>query len=288
VTIVKNILLIVYKIFESCQRGMCNITDRFKGVENDDDNSCCSGNFGVSTQHENLMLELSITLDCDDFDDSSSSSDEEECSSFHSDEYSSTKDEEDLGDLCCITNYDCKYKENDQDDQDDTNELFDERAFDFDKSIQSIGGVIPIGCDRKKQVHFGSVTIREYSVTVGVSATGSPYNSCPIQLDWPHSTETTSTIQNYSCIRSCLIKEKKRVIHSRGDFGTHISKNCSTISTSFVHRLSPRQRRERIARVRGISLSKVEMMEMDIALGQIHQTLKMCNSILLSSSLVCW
>lgn len=79
---------------------------------------------------------------------------------------------------------------------------------------------------RKKRVWFGGATLREYAVTVGaLTASKGP---CPCQLSWEHSEDIEVPLSNES--------------------GTN---------RPVVRRLTHLQRRERIARVQGVSVKQV-------------------------------
>jgi hypothetical protein len=100
----------------------------------------------------------------------------------------------------------------------------------------------------KKRVQFGSVTVREFSVTVGAKTASK--ERCPLQLDWAHAKDVSMDFSEYACIRGSRVRESNK----RGAL-RHIR--------SGLRRLSVDQRRTRVATVQGITLNQVVSMEVD-------------------------
>jgi hypothetical protein len=97
----------------------------------------------------------------------------------------------------------------------------------------------------KKKVSFGYVRVREYGVTVG-SYTAST-ELCPIQLTWEHSEEM---------IASLNLLDK---VYSQGNY--------------ILSKLTSQQRRERIAKVQGLSTEIVTKIELEQLMLQIKSEL---------------
>jgi len=107
--------------------------------------------------------------------------------------------------------------------------------------------------DRKqeKRVKFGTVTVREYDLTVG--AYSAARDTCPLQLSWASAQPSVYTVDYHN-----FFKEfgKKRALR----------------------RLSLEKRRQRVAKVQGVSPRAVLQQEYEMALMTIQDSIK-CISV---------
>jgi hypothetical protein len=191
---------------------------------NDDDNE-----YGQSTIEDDLYRSISSTSVLFDFDDEPSSS----C--FLSDDF------------------DTDYTKSSDCDGD---------------SIGSVGNNIPLTSSIhststvKKSVQFDTITVREFSVIVGVVADSNV--SCPIQLDWAHSLDDVSmNVSDHSSLNSSRHRQRE-----------WNKMSCTLLTT--------KQRRERIAKVQGISIEQVMEKEqhLDIQLKKDMSVEKKTSSII--------
>lgn len=95
--------------------------------------------------------------------------------------------------------------------------------------------------NEKRRVRFSTVSVREYSITVGLHST-----HCPIQLSWEHTEQDTVIdirYNNLSDSRNCCRKNQL---------------------TRLPYRFSVDERREYIAKVQGITIDDVHQLEQEI------------------------
>lgn len=107
----------------------------------------------------------------------------------------------------------------------------------------------------KKKVTFGSIFIREYSLTVGAQTAVS--DSCPLQLNWEYSP-------------FLIVKSLTSTNSLQKDQSNDTDKKFNIK----VRHLSLNQRRQRIATVQGISTTTVQMMECEAAFQTVHMLIK--------------
>jgi hypothetical protein len=96
-----------------------------------------------------------------------------------------------------------------------------------------------------KRVRFGGVQVREYALTVG-DLTAIDEDSCPLQLDWNHAPKDLCYPDQ--CFFAMRYQRRNG-----------------------VRRLSPDERRQRIAAVQGMSVQEVHKIEYDVVLDQINR-----------------
>lgn len=100
---------------------------------------------------------------------------------------------------------------------------------------------------QEKRVRFGTVTVREYDLTVG--AYSAAKDTCPLQLSWVYAQPSVYTVDYHNCLKEF---GKKRTLR----------------------RLTLEKRRKLIAKVQGISEGEVLLQEYEITLSTIQDTIK--------------
>lgn len=102
-------------------------------------------------------------------------------------------------------------------------------------------------CNDKKQVTFGSVTVREYGLAVG--ACSAARDSCPLQLAWAYAPPSVYTVDHYTYFKDFA---RKRTLQ----------------------RLSLNKRRKRIAKVQGVPLEKILLQECELMFATIQDSIR--------------
>jgi hypothetical protein len=220
----------------------------------DDDGTFADCNNNTSDLKSQILYELALS------GENETTSLSNGCSSFNSDEYSSTSDDD--GDESLSLN--CAYG------IDDTSEFaIHECSYLFGDSLNKSAELDNFGQYYAKRVTFGTVTVREYSLTVGAySAT----DECPIQLDWCHNRDKSMDIRDYTCYYESRVVETSLKIGCRRwqSLDHEVSRNTSS---SCLHRLSVIERRKRIASVRGMTVEEIQIEEMERSLNQIRRSI---------------
>jgi hypothetical protein len=109
----------------------------------------------------------------------------------------------------------------------------------------------------RKKLSFGTISLREYAVTVGAfSASDDHY---PIQLSWEHGHDVHMELPPESDDEPCCLESPQA--------------NETVSPPSSPRRLSMHERRKRIAAVQGISEDQVGQLQYDILMNQIQQAI---------------
>ena len=203
--------------------------------------------------HEELLVEMTrnITLhDCvdgakDDDTTESSTNDVDDDDSTIASIYDVDDDDDDVWGRWCDGSD--TIVSDDDDDDDTTSHTFGSRPSQL--TVVNDPQLSKATTSKNRKVQFGMVQIREYSVTVGAYA--STDDSCPLQLSWEH--------KEFDLCRTVAMHQQ----HHRN------------IPPSLPRRLTIQERRERIARVQGITTADViQQLEYETALCMIQETIR--------------
>jgi hypothetical protein len=108
------------------------------------------------------------------------------------------------------------------------------------------------GDKKAKKLSFGTVTTREYAVTVG--ALSASNDKCPLQLTWEHGCDVRLDLPPIvEALPPCTTPTKPRSLP--------------------LKRLTVDERRRRIANVQGIPEDQVDQMQFDMVMNQIQEAM---------------
>lgn len=101
----------------------------------------------------------------------------------------------------------------------------------------------------QKKLRFGTITVREYAVTVGSRSATS--GQCPLQLSWEHAPDKVSSWSELDPAEAAVPHQKRKIARP----------------------LTVCQRRRRIAAVQGLDVKQVWQLEYDSVLQHIEDAL---------------
>jgi hypothetical protein len=115
---------------------------------------------------------------------------------------------------------------------------------------------------KNKKLCFGTITIREYAVTVGALSASSDF--CPLQLCWEYGRDVRKNLP--PCDNESSPLSPNSPMHC-------IDQSPKAPRSSPLRRLSLYERRQRIAAVQGIAEEQVELLQFDRVMSQIREAL---------------
>jgi hypothetical protein len=115
---------------------------------------------------------------------------------------------------------------------------------------------------KNKKLCFGTITIREYAVTVGALSASSDY--CPLQLSWEYGRDDRKNLP------PCDNEPAPLSSNSPIRF---IDQSRNAPRSSPLRRLSLYERRKRIAAVQGITEEQVELLQFERIMNEIREAL---------------